>query len=957
MNESQRHLDTARILVVGSAEWLERFAETVSARTDASVHTVATATEALDGVHGGRVDCLVTAYTLGETTGIDLVERLRESTPTLPVVLGATDGSEAVASRAIQAGVTDYVPVTEPLEGFLDDLLDRTEQAIRSARREATRRKQANQFNAVFHDTQTATWVLDPDGTLARVNQTARELIDGDAGSPIGDLFWTLPWWEQADSVERDVRRLVERAQDGRFGNAVVSQPSTAATQHVLDLSIRPVENESGDLVSIVVEGIDITEQVALERDLRESERLHRVTLNNMTDTVLMTDESGDYTYVCPNVHFIFGYTADEIYDQGGIDALLGENLFDREELAANGVLKNIECTVTDKAGREHTLLVNVREVSIQGGTLLYSCRDITKRKRREEALATLQRTAREFLYAETRQEIAQQMTSDVSSVLDLGAGAVYLFDVDENELRPAAHSPTMTNLHGPLPAVHVDSDGLPSHSFVTDETLLFDDVHGTERLENRATDLRSAIYIPLGNHGVFVAGSDDVGAFDDATQELADLLAATAEAALDRVTREAQLREQDRELKRQNEQLTALNRINTTIREIDQAVVRAETREEIDHAVCERLTDTARFKFAWIGTTDPDTGTVDPLVWAGDEQGYLDSHPISVAASETEPAGRTAATGEVTSVPNVAADLRDEPWRSNALTRDFISVVSIPLMYNDFTHGILTIYADTRDAFDDTTRTVLTELGETIASALSAVERKQALLTTSTTRVEWTVDDPTFLLSELAQRGGCTLSYRGGVQQTTRGNYVFVTVEDADVSAVGTVASNLAGVDDVTQISGGVDGGVLRLQIAQPFLAVELADHGAIFREATADPATTTLVVDIPESADSRKITQLVRDTFSSVELKRKTHRQNANRDINSQFVERVTDRQLEVVQTAYYSGFFESPRENTGKEIAETLEISPPAFYQHVRTVQRKLFSALFEDDSLEQPGSEEV
>ncbi len=35
------------------------------------------------------------------------------------------------------------------------------------------------------------------------------------------------------------------------------------------------------------------------QRELRASEELHRVTLNNMTDTVLITDDEGKFTYVC----------------------------------------------------------------------------------------------------------------------------------------------------------------------------------------------------------------------------------------------------------------------------------------------------------------------------------------------------------------------------------------------------------------------------------------------------------------------------------------------------------------------------------------------------------------------------------------------------------------------------------------------------------------------------------
>ncbi|WP_122090878.1 bacterio-opsin activator domain-containing protein [Halalkalicoccus subterraneus] len=950
MVSSSLVLDSSTVLLVGTDDWIARFAASLETQTEATVHTAETKVEAIDIIQKRTTDCLISGYSLEGTTGLELLKEIRTKTTILPVLLCTAAGSEAIASEAIEAGITDYIALTEPTEQMTEELIERTERAIRSAQRSVTQRERARQFDTIFNDSRTATWVLDLDGSLARVNETAREIIDEDVETIVGEPFWTLPWWTETGATNADIQQIVENALGGTFGNAVVQQPPHVENPHVIDLSVHPVENERGDLVSIVVEGVDITERVDLERDLRQSEELHRVTLNNMTDTILITDEDGEYTYVCPNIHFIFGYTADEIYGQGTIDDLLGKDFFDRDELAADGVLKNIETTATDKVGREHTLLVNVREVSIQDGTLLFSCRDITKRKQREEALATLQETARDFLYAETHQEIAQHVVDDTSGVLNLDASAVYLFDADTNDLRPAAHSATMKELNGPLPIVHADGESLPSYSFVEDEALFFDDVHEADRLDNWATDLRSATYIPLGNHGVFVAGSHMVGAFDDVARELADLLSATAEAALDRVTRESQLREQDRTLQAQNEQLTTLNRINETIREIDQALVQAETREEIDHTVCELLTADDRYRFAWIGTIDPTTDTVDPRAWAGSEQGYLDRHSFVVNASDTEPAGQTAATGNVTMVTNVAAELRDEAWRKDALSRDYLSVLSIPLVYNDLTHGILTVYAPTQDAFDETAKAVLAELGETIASALSAIERKNALLTTSMTRVVFTINDPTFILSRLAQDAACTLTYQGGVQQSTEGSYVFVTVDDGALTDVVDAASQFVGINEVQQISADDTGGVLRLRVTQPFLALELADHGTIFREAIADPTETTLVVDIPDSIDVRTITQLVRETFAGVELRTKqTLDQSIEHNLYSKFLETVTERQLEVIQTAYYSGFFESPRESTGEDVAETLGISPAAFYQHARTVQRKLFATLFEETNL--------
>jgi predicted DNA binding protein len=306
-----------------------------------------------------------------------------------------------------------------------------------------------------------------------------------------------------------------------------------------------------------------------------------------------------------------------------------------------------------------------------------------------------------------------------------------------------------------------------------------------------------------------------------------------------------------------------------------------------------------------------------------------------------------------VTTVPNVAAALREEAWRSNALSREYLSVLSLPLVYNDLTYGVLTVYAGRKNAFDETARTVLSELGETIASAISAIERKNALLTTSIARVEFALDESSFVLSRLASEADCTLSYRGGVQQTTDGTAVFVTVEDGSLDRVEAAATALVAVEDVRRISTDGTGGVLQVRLSRPFIATELADHGAVCRRVTATPETTTLVVDVPESVDVRHVRELLGELFTDVRL-RSTQRidQSAEHSLYSQFLDRVTDRQLEVVRTAYYSGFFQSPRDRTGEEIAATLDISPPAFYQHVRTVQRKLFSTLF--DELTVPGN---
>ncbi len=124
-----------------------------------------------------------------------------------------------------------------------------------------------------------------------------------------------------------------------------------------------------------------------MQAGLRESEELHRVTISNISDAVFITDDYGVFTYICSNVNVIFGYSPKETRDLGTIAQLLGGNLFDPDELDAAGEIRNIEQEVTDRTGLRRTLLTHVKRVSVQQGTTLYVCRDITERKQAENKL------------------------------------------------------------------------------------------------------------------------------------------------------------------------------------------------------------------------------------------------------------------------------------------------------------------------------------------------------------------------------------------------------------------------------------------------------------------------------------------------------------------------------------------------------------------------------------------
>jgi len=70
-----------------------------------------TADRAIERLRRDPVDCVVAGYDLPERDGIELLRDVRDRDPAMPFVLATASGSERVASEAVAAGVTDYVPL------------------------------------------------------------------------------------------------------------------------------------------------------------------------------------------------------------------------------------------------------------------------------------------------------------------------------------------------------------------------------------------------------------------------------------------------------------------------------------------------------------------------------------------------------------------------------------------------------------------------------------------------------------------------------------------------------------------------------------------------------------------------------------------------------------------------------------------------------------------------------
>lgn len=191
--------------------------------------------------------------------------------------------------------------------------------------------------------------------------------------------------------IHEDDRAATAQAMEGLFRHPffchLEQRVLTKCGWRWLSWRYRAILNATGEVEAIVAGGRDISDRKNAEESLRKSEELYRLTLSSFSDAVCITDEHGAFVFVCPNIDVIFGFSSEEVLGMGKIASLLGVDPATGHALGIDAEIRNFEQEAVDKYGRKHHLLVSVKGVSIQAGKRLYTCRDISERKKAEDLL------------------------------------------------------------------------------------------------------------------------------------------------------------------------------------------------------------------------------------------------------------------------------------------------------------------------------------------------------------------------------------------------------------------------------------------------------------------------------------------------------------------------------------------------------------------------------------------
>ena len=383
------------------------------------------------------------------------------------------------------------------------------------------------------------------------------------------------------------------------------------------------------------------------------------------------------------------------------------------------------------------------------------------------------------------------------------------------------------------------------------------------------------------------------------------------------------------------------LSRIQGLIGDVTRELVEGSGRDEIERAVCERIVETESYAFAWIGRADRASDTLSPAAWAGDPGVSVadlaidlerDDHPVADAVETRSVQVRGGGAGGM-----------EAPWRTDG----FEGVAAIPLAYGDTLYGVLTVYATREDALDERETAVLEALGRATATSINALESRRILSADNVTELEFEIRDPGLFVAALSAQFDCQLEFRGSVYRSEGALSMFFTT-DGDPEAILDGAADLPEITDAAVVSHGDRESLVEFRVADGSIVTDLAERGVRTRGITADGGAARVLLELPAGADSRAIADRVRERYPESELVAYRERERppiTKGEFIAGLEDRLTDRQLTALQTAFVSGFYEWNRPTSGDELAESMGISRSTFHQHLRAAERKLVAEFFD------------
>jgi predicted DNA binding protein len=223
---------------------------------------------------------------------------------------------------------------------------------------------------------------------------------------------------------------------------------------------------------------------------------------------------------------------------------------------------------------------------------------------------------------------------------------------------------------------------------------------------------------------------------------------------------------------------------------------------------------------------------------------------------------------------------------------------------------------------------------------------------------VELRTENPTHPFVRGSAEASCTFDLSKMIPRRNGAYAEFFTVFGADAVEISDLVEGRETVE-VEPLAEYGDATLVEFLVSDDCPARRLAELGALPQTVRASNGEGRIVADIPPERDAPAIVEAFLESDPDAELVTKRERAAVRPPFSRSGVRQVlrvhlTERQFDVVETAFEMGYYDWPRGCTGEDVAAELGITSATFSEHVRTAERKLFAVVFEQGGSTNSGT---
>lgn len=369
-----------------------------------SVKTFLSASDALTSHEILTCDVIISDYQMSGMNGISFLKAVRQQYGEIPFILYTGRSREEVVIEAINHGADFYLQKGGEPASLYAELSHKICQAVKRKQAETTIRESEKTLSDIINFLPDATYAIDRSGRIIAWNHAIEEMTGFLSGEMLGkgNFEYAIPLYgsrrpvliDLINETDENISKYYQNV--SRSGNSIMAETdylNPRGTQISAFGKACPLYNSSGEISGAIESIRDISELTKSEAKLRENEVKLRTVVEYSRDSILIVDLDG-------KIHFINPTGLRMIDEEDGNDISGMKNVMSYvHPESRETIIRDISLVAQGNDGyisqykfisaknREIWVESLGRRIPYQNSVaILVSLRDITKRKKAEEA-------------------------------------------------------------------------------------------------------------------------------------------------------------------------------------------------------------------------------------------------------------------------------------------------------------------------------------------------------------------------------------------------------------------------------------------------------------------------------------------------------------------------------------------------------------------------------------------